>query len=102
MQITTVAVDLAKGVFELAFADAQARIIERKRLSLDLPIASLVPTPQRNPARREPRHVFPVFTNGHAMLWRPGEGGNDFFKLFSFQVCDIANCECELSCVVCA
>ena len=33
MQITTVAVDLAKDVFELAFADEQARIAERKRLS---------------------------------------------------------------------
>ena len=33
MQITTVAVDLAKDVFELAFADAQGRIVERKRLS---------------------------------------------------------------------
>lgn len=28
-----VAVDLAKGVFELAFADASGRIVERKRLS---------------------------------------------------------------------
>lgn len=33
MHATTVAVDLAKEVFELAFADAQHRIIERKRLS---------------------------------------------------------------------
>ena len=33
MHATTVAVDLAKNVFELAFADAQGRIIERKRLS---------------------------------------------------------------------
>lgn len=31
--VTTVAVDLAKDVFELAFADADARIIERSRLS---------------------------------------------------------------------
>ena len=30
---TTVAVDLAKDVFELAFADAEHRIVERKRLS---------------------------------------------------------------------
>jgi len=30
---TTVAVDLAKDVFELAFADAEHRILERKRLS---------------------------------------------------------------------
>ena len=30
---TTVAIDLAKDVFELAFADAQARIVERRRLS---------------------------------------------------------------------
>ena len=33
MHATTVAVDLAKDVFELAFADADGRIIERKRLS---------------------------------------------------------------------
>jgi transposase len=31
--ITTVAVDLAKDVFELAFADADARIVERRRLT---------------------------------------------------------------------
>ncbi|MEO5559840.1 MAG: IS110 family transposase, partial [Dokdonella sp.] len=31
--VTTVAIDLAKDVFELAFADADARIIERSRLS---------------------------------------------------------------------
>ncbi len=30
---STVAVDLAKDVFELAFADADARILERRRLS---------------------------------------------------------------------
>jgi hypothetical protein len=33
MHATTVAVDLAKDVFELAFADAQGRVIERQRLS---------------------------------------------------------------------
>jgi transposase len=33
MHATTVAIDLAKDVFELAFADAQNRIVERKRLS---------------------------------------------------------------------
>jgi transposase len=33
MHATTVAIDLAKDVFELAFADAQGRIVERKRLS---------------------------------------------------------------------
>jgi transposase len=33
MDATTVAIDLAKDVFELAFADAQGRVIERKRLS---------------------------------------------------------------------
>jgi transposase len=33
MTVTTVAIDLAKDVFELAFADAQGRIVERKRLS---------------------------------------------------------------------
>ena len=33
MDATTVAIDLAKDVFELAFADAQGRIVERKRLS---------------------------------------------------------------------
>lgn len=33
MHASTVAIDLAKEVFELAFADAQGRIIERKRLS---------------------------------------------------------------------
>lgn len=31
--VTTVAVDLAKDVFELAFADADARILERRRLT---------------------------------------------------------------------
>ncbi len=31
--VTTVAVDLAKDVFELAFADANARILERRRLT---------------------------------------------------------------------
>lgn len=33
MHATTVAIDLAKEVFELAFADGRGRIIERKRLS---------------------------------------------------------------------
>lgn len=33
MHATTVAIDLAKDVFELAFADAEHRIVERKRLS---------------------------------------------------------------------
>lgn len=33
MHATTVAIDLAKDVFELAYADAQGRIIGRKRLS---------------------------------------------------------------------
>lgn len=33
MHATTVAIDLAKEVFELAFADREGRIIERKRLS---------------------------------------------------------------------
>lgn len=32
MHATTVAVDPAKGVFELAFADAGGRILERKHL----------------------------------------------------------------------
>ncbi len=31
--VTTVAVDLAKDVFELAFADANAHILERRRLT---------------------------------------------------------------------
>ena len=33
MHATTVAIDLAKDVFELAFADAQARVVERRRLT---------------------------------------------------------------------
>jgi transposase len=33
MHATTVAIDLAKEVFERAFADTQGRMIERKRLS---------------------------------------------------------------------
>lgn len=33
MDATTVAIDLAKDVFELAFADRQGRIVERKRLA---------------------------------------------------------------------
>jgi transposase len=33
MNATTVAIDLAKDVFELAFADSDARIVQRKRLS---------------------------------------------------------------------
>ena len=33
MHASTVAIDLAKEVFELAFADACGRVIERKRLS---------------------------------------------------------------------
>lgn len=33
MHATSVAIDLAKDVFELAFADMQGRIVERKRLS---------------------------------------------------------------------
>lgn len=33
MHASTVAIDLAKEVFELAFADARGRVIERKRLS---------------------------------------------------------------------
>jgi transposase len=33
MHATTVAIDLAKDVFELAFADAEHRIVERKRLT---------------------------------------------------------------------
>ena len=33
MDATPVVIDLAKDVFELASADAQGRIVERKRLS---------------------------------------------------------------------
>ncbi len=33
MNATTVAVDLAKTVFELAISDEQGRLVERKRLS---------------------------------------------------------------------
>ncbi len=33
MHATTVAIDLAKEVFELAFADTAGRILERKRLT---------------------------------------------------------------------
>jgi len=33
MNTTTVAVDLAKSVFELAISDGQGRVSERKRLS---------------------------------------------------------------------
>ena len=33
MHASTVAIDLAKEVFELAFTDAQGRVLERKRLS---------------------------------------------------------------------
>jgi hypothetical protein len=33
MHATTVAVDIAKEVFELAFADSRGHIIERKRLT---------------------------------------------------------------------
>lgn len=33
MHATTVAIDLAKGVFELAFADSAGHILERKRLT---------------------------------------------------------------------
>jgi hypothetical protein len=43
-----VAVDLAKDVFELAFADASGRIVERKRLSR----AALVRAHDRSPVRR--------------------------------------------------
>ncbi len=32
MDVTTVAIDLAKDVFELAFADPQGRIVEHKGL----------------------------------------------------------------------
>ena len=32
-RIATVAIDLAKDVFELAFADAQGQLVERRRLS---------------------------------------------------------------------
>ena len=33
MNATTVAIDLAKDVFELAFADSFAHVVQRKRLS---------------------------------------------------------------------
>jgi len=33
MNATTVAIDLAKDVFELAFADANYHVVDRKRLS---------------------------------------------------------------------
>jgi len=42
---TTVAIDLAKDVFELAFADSRGRIIERKRLSRAAFARSLVNRP---------------------------------------------------------
>ena len=45
MHASTVAIDLAKEVFELAFADAQGRIIERKRLSRRAFIRSLETRP---------------------------------------------------------
>ena len=45
MHASTVAIDLAKEVFELAFADAQGRVIERKRLSRRAFIRSLETRP---------------------------------------------------------
>lgn len=45
MDATTVAIDLAKDVFELAFADAQGRISERKRLSRNAFSCSLANRP---------------------------------------------------------
>jgi transposase len=45
MHATTVAIDLAKDVFELAFADSRGRIIERKRLSRAAFARSLIKRP---------------------------------------------------------
>lgn len=45
MDATTVAIDLAKDVFELAFADTQGQIIERKRLSRNVLSRCLVNQP---------------------------------------------------------
>ena len=41
---TTVAIDLAKDVFELAFADVEAHMIERRRLSR-IAFAKAFPSP---------------------------------------------------------
>ncbi len=49
MHATTVAIDLAKDVFELAFADAQGQVIERKRLSRK----AFARTLEQRPALRE-------------------------------------------------
>ena len=46
MHATTVAIDLAKDVFELAFADPQGRIVERKRLSRSAFSRSLLHRPR--------------------------------------------------------
>jgi hypothetical protein len=60
MHASTVAIDLAKEVFELAFADAQGRVIERKRLwsitakrSIRIASASVRWRTESNPARRQ-------------------------------------------------
>ena len=62
MHASTVAIDLAKEVFELAFADAQGRIIERKRLSRRAFIRSL--------ETRPPLRVV-VEACGGAHCWAP-------------------------------
>lgn len=46
MDATTVVIDPAKDVFELAFADPQGRIVERKRLSRSAFCRSLLHRPR--------------------------------------------------------
>ncbi len=52
MNATTVAVDLAKTVFDLAISDEQGRLVERKRLSREGFARFFVNRPSCRPGRR--------------------------------------------------
>ena len=75
MHATTVAVDLAKDVFELAFADADGRIIERKRLNrnaFSLCLANRPPLRVVMEACGSAHHWARVFqAQGHAVRLPP-------------------------------
>lgn|GEM_PF-5544927 len=55
--ISTVAIDLAKDVFELAFADADARVVERRRIHR----TAFARAPDNCP----PLHVMEAFGSAH-------------------------------------
>jgi hypothetical protein len=83
MHASTVAIDLAKEVFELAFADAQGRVIERKRRSRRAFIRSLERGLLANAA--DPRRTR--YTTATVPLPRSDHFGHDRLRRSTYMNC---------------